>query len=65
MLFDRLRITQAEEVGRIWGNMMQRVYDLAGPTRSVSTRVVRNNAATQFRFLSRDQYLTWQRTCSS
>jgi peptidoglycan/xylan/chitin deacetylase (PgdA/CDA1 family) len=30
MLFDRLRITQAEEVGRIWGNMMQRVYDLGG-----------------------------------
>ncbi len=28
MLFDRLRITGAEEVGRIWSQVMQRVYDL-------------------------------------
>jgi len=30
MLFDRLRITDAEEVGRIWSKVMQRVYDLGG-----------------------------------
>ncbi|HJT56512.1 MAG TPA: polysaccharide deacetylase family protein [Ktedonobacteraceae bacterium] len=30
MLFDRLRITDAGEVGRIWGQVMQRVYDLGG-----------------------------------
>lgn len=30
MLFDRLRITDAGEVGRIWSQVMQRVYDLGG-----------------------------------
>ena len=30
MLFDRLRITDAGEVGRIWSRVMQRVYDLGG-----------------------------------
>ena len=30
MLFDRLRITQADEVGRIWRDILQRVYDLGG-----------------------------------
>src|SRR5581483_5999867 len=30
MLFDRLRITQAERVGRIWSMVMQRVYELGG-----------------------------------
>ena len=30
MLFDRLRITDPEEVGRIWSRVMQRVYDLGG-----------------------------------
>ena len=30
MLFDRLRITNPEEVGRIWSRVMQRVYDLGG-----------------------------------
>src|SRR6185312_9952358 len=30
MLFDRLRITNADEVGRIWSRIMQRVYDLGG-----------------------------------
>lgn len=30
MLFDRLRITDPIEVGRIWSNVMQRVYDLGG-----------------------------------
>lgn len=30
MVFDRLRITDAEEVGDIWSRIMQRVYDLGG-----------------------------------
>jgi peptidoglycan/xylan/chitin deacetylase (PgdA/CDA1 family) len=30
MLFDRLRITNPEEVGRIWSKIMKRVYDLGG-----------------------------------
>jgi len=30
MLFDRLRITNPQEVGRIWSRVMQRVYDLGG-----------------------------------
>ena len=30
MLFDRLRITNIEEVGRIWSRIMQRVYDFGG-----------------------------------
>jgi len=30
MLFDRLRITDPKEVGRIWSEVMQRVYDLGG-----------------------------------
>ncbi len=30
MLFDRLRITDPDEVGRIWGKVMQHVYDLSG-----------------------------------
>jgi peptidoglycan/xylan/chitin deacetylase (PgdA/CDA1 family) len=30
MLFDRLRITDAKEVGKIWSQVMQRVYDLGG-----------------------------------
>ncbi len=30
MVFDRLRITSAEEVGDIWSRIMQRVYDLGG-----------------------------------
>ncbi|HEX8036865.1 MAG TPA: polysaccharide deacetylase family protein [Ktedonobacterales bacterium] len=30
MLFDRLRITDAEEVGQVWCNVMQRVYALGG-----------------------------------
>ena len=30
MLFDRLRITDPEEVGQIWSRVMQRVYDLGG-----------------------------------
>ncbi|HEV2580302.1 MAG TPA: polysaccharide deacetylase family protein [Ktedonobacteraceae bacterium] len=30
MLFDRLRITDAQEVGRIWRKIMERVYDLGG-----------------------------------
>src|SRR6266568_6772925 len=30
MLFDRLRITNPEEVGRIWSQVMQRVYDAGG-----------------------------------
>ena len=30
MLFDRLRITDPEEVGRIWSRVMQRVYELGG-----------------------------------
>jgi peptidoglycan/xylan/chitin deacetylase (PgdA/CDA1 family) len=30
MLFDRLRITNPEEVGRIWSQVMQRVYDVGG-----------------------------------
>jgi peptidoglycan/xylan/chitin deacetylase (PgdA/CDA1 family) len=30
MLFDRLRITDPSEVGRIWSRVMQRVYDLGG-----------------------------------
>ncbi len=30
MLFDRLRITDPQQVGRIWSSVMQRVYDLGG-----------------------------------
>lgn len=30
MLFDRLRITNPQEVGRIWSEVMQRVYDFGG-----------------------------------
>ncbi|GAC1380553.1 MAG: hypothetical protein NVSMB33_06630 [Ktedonobacteraceae bacterium] len=30
MLFDRLRITDPKEVGRVWSKVMQRVYDLGG-----------------------------------
>lgn len=30
MLFDRLRITDPREVGRIWSRIMQRAYDLGG-----------------------------------
>jgi Polysaccharide deacetylase len=30
MLFDRLRITDPKEVGRIWSKIMQRIYDLEG-----------------------------------
>lgn len=30
MIFDRLRITDAEKVGDIWSRIMQRVYDLGG-----------------------------------
>lgn len=30
MLFDRLRMTDPQEVGRIWSRVMQRVYDLGG-----------------------------------
>ena len=30
MLFDRLRITDPEEVGQIWSRVMKRVYDLGG-----------------------------------
>jgi peptidoglycan/xylan/chitin deacetylase (PgdA/CDA1 family) len=30
MLFDRLRITEPEELGTIWGKVMQCVYDLGG-----------------------------------
>ncbi len=30
MIFDRLRITEAKEVGDIWCRVMQRVYDLGG-----------------------------------
>src|SRR6266700_4285955 len=30
MIFDRLRITNPEEVGRIWSQVMQRVYDVGG-----------------------------------
>ena len=30
MLFDRLRITDAQEVGRIWSKIMERVYGLGG-----------------------------------
>jgi len=30
MLFDRLRITDPEEVGGIWSRMMQRIYDAGG-----------------------------------
>jgi peptidoglycan/xylan/chitin deacetylase (PgdA/CDA1 family) len=30
MLFDRLRITSAEEVGRLWSEIMRRIYDLGG-----------------------------------
>jgi peptidoglycan/xylan/chitin deacetylase (PgdA/CDA1 family) len=30
MLFDRLRITDPQEIGRIWGRIMQRVYDDGG-----------------------------------
>jgi peptidoglycan/xylan/chitin deacetylase (PgdA/CDA1 family) len=30
MLFDRLRITNPEEVGHIWSQVMQRVYDVGG-----------------------------------
>ncbi len=45
MLFDRLRITDPFEVGRIWSTVMQRVYDLGGlytlnlhPERAVSCK---------------------------
>ncbi len=30
MLFDRLRITDPKEVGKLWSQVMQRVYDLGG-----------------------------------
>ncbi|HEY4033955.1 MAG TPA: polysaccharide deacetylase family protein [Ktedonobacteraceae bacterium] len=30
MLFDRLRVTNPNEVGKIWSQVMQRVYDLGG-----------------------------------
>jgi peptidoglycan/xylan/chitin deacetylase (PgdA/CDA1 family) len=30
MLFDRLRITDARAIGRIWSGVLQRVYDLGG-----------------------------------
>ena len=30
MLFDRLRITNTREIGRIWSSIMERVYDLGG-----------------------------------
>ncbi len=30
MLFDRLRITEAEKVGHIWGTILERVYALGG-----------------------------------
>ncbi len=30
MLFDRLRFTDPEELGRIWSDVMQRVYDFGG-----------------------------------
>ncbi len=30
ILFDRLRITDPEEIGNIWSKVMQRVYDLGG-----------------------------------
>ncbi len=30
MLFDRLRITDAVKIGRIWSDIMQRVYELGG-----------------------------------
>jgi peptidoglycan/xylan/chitin deacetylase (PgdA/CDA1 family) len=30
MLFDRLRITDAQAIGRIWSSVLQRVYDLGG-----------------------------------
>jgi peptidoglycan/xylan/chitin deacetylase (PgdA/CDA1 family) len=30
MLFDRLRMTSAEQVGRVWCAVLQRVYDLGG-----------------------------------
>ena len=30
MLFDRLRITNADEIGHIWSSIMRRVYDLGG-----------------------------------
>lgn len=30
MLFDRLRLTDPEEVGRIWSRIMERVYELGG-----------------------------------
>jgi peptidoglycan/xylan/chitin deacetylase (PgdA/CDA1 family) len=30
MLFDRLRISDAEEIGRIWRSVLQHVYDLGG-----------------------------------
>lgn len=30
MLFDRLRITDPQEVGKLWSQVMQRVYDLGG-----------------------------------
>src|SRR2546421_637280 len=30
MLFDRLRITNPAEVGRIWSRVMEHVYDLGG-----------------------------------
>lgn len=45
MLFDRLRIVNPNEVGRIWSEIMQRVYDLGGiyilnlhPERAVSCK---------------------------
>jgi peptidoglycan/xylan/chitin deacetylase (PgdA/CDA1 family) len=30
MLFDRLRITDPDEIGKIWSTIMQRIYDLGG-----------------------------------
>lgn len=30
MLFDRLRMTKAQEIGHVWSHIMQRIYDLGG-----------------------------------
>ncbi len=46
MLFDRLRITDLEQVGRIWSRIMERIYDFGGiyvlnlhPERAVSCKL--------------------------
>ncbi len=59
ILFDRLRITSVEEVGRIWSRVMQRVYDLGGvyvlnlhPERGILCRQALNTLLTHASNLS-------------